>query len=305
LILAEADRSVDYTARPNDKCKTTVNINVAAKDAEKYEKLWELHGRYIKFGFDSYQYRDRIAPLLRFRSSTQEDRLVSFDDYVSRMKSEQKEIWYAAGSSLEAARVNPHLGQFRRKGIEVVFLTDPVDEFALQSIMEFKGHPFKSVESADAKTLEAFPDAEEAEPKPEPLTDAQKPELDALVAAVKTILGDQVKDVRVTERPLDGPACLVSADGMSSSMEKLMRVMQKSDGIPQKILEINPDHALVRALMSMCSENADDPLLKDMVGSLYDSTLLLDGYMNDPYAMAERSMRILKQAAGWYTGLRK
>jgi molecular chaperone HtpG len=122
---------------------------------------------------------------------------------------------------------------------------------------------------------------------------------------VKEILGDQVKDVRVTERPIDAPACLVSADGVSSSMEKLMRVMQKSDGIPQKIFELNPDHSLVRALMGICAADASDPMLKDMVNSLFDSTLLLDGYMNDPFAMAERSMRLLKQAAGWYSDLRK
>ena len=163
----------------------------------------------------------------------------------------------------------------------------------------------KGVELADAAALDAFPDVEGAEPKPEPLSEEKKPELDALVAAVKEILGDQVKDVRVTERPIDAPACLVSADGVSSSMEKLMRVMQKSDGIPQKIFELNPDHSLVRALMGICAADASDPMLKDMVNSLFDSTLLLDGYMNDPFAMAERSMRLLKQAAGWYSDLRK
>jgi molecular chaperone HtpG len=221
------------------------------------------------------------------------------------MKPEQKEIWFVAGSTLEAAKVNPHLSRFRRKGIEVLFLTDPVDEFALEALMEYKEHSFKSVELADAAALDAFPDVEGAEPKPEPLSEEKKPELDALVAAVKEILGDQVKDVRVTERPIDAPACLVSADGVSSSMEKLMRVMQKSDGIPQKIFELNPDHSLVRALMGICAADASDPMLKDMVNSLFDSTLLLDGYMNDPFAMAERSMRLLKQAAGWYSDLRK
>ena len=278
---------------------------MAKGDAEKYEKIWKLHGRYLKFGFDSYQYRDRVAALLRYATSAQDEKLSSLDDYISRMKPEQKEIWFVAGSTLEAAKVNPHLSRFRRKGIEVLYLTDPVDEFALEALMEYKEHSFKSVELADAAALDAFPDVEGAEPKPEPLSEEKKPELDALVAAVKDILGDQVKDVRVTERPIDAPACLVSADGVSSSMEKLMRVMQKSDGIPQKIFELNPDHSLVRALMGICAADASDPMLKDMVNSLFDSTLLLDGYMNDPFAMAERSMRLLKQAAGWYSDLRK
>ncbi|WP_294445791.1 molecular chaperone HtpG [uncultured Mailhella sp.] len=278
---------------------------LAKNDPEKYETIWKLHGKYIKFGFDSYQYRDRVAPLLRYYSTAQEDKFTSLDDYVSRMKPDQKEIWYVAASSMEAAKVNPHLGQFRRKGLEVLYLTDPVDEFALEAIMEYQKHPFKSVELAEAGALDAFPDVENAEPKPEPLSEEQKPELDALISAVKTILGDQVKDVRAATRPIDAAACLVSPDGVTSSMEKLMRVMQKTDGIPQKILELNPDNALVRSLMRICREGAEDDTFKDMVNALFDTTLLLDGYMNEPFAMAERSMRLLRQAAGWYSDLRK
>lgn len=278
---------------------------MAKNDPEKYETMWKLHGKYIKFGFDSYQYRDRVAPLLRYYSTAQEDKLTSLDDYVSRMKPDQKEIWYVAASSMEAAKVNPHLGQFRRKGLEVLYLTDPVDEFALEAIMEYQKHPFKSVELAEAGALDAFPDVENAEPKPEPLSEEEKPELDVLISAVKTILGDQVKDVRAATRPIDAAACLVSPEGVTSSMEKLMRVMQKTDGIPQKILELNPDNALVRSLMRICKEGAEDDTFKDMVNALFDTTLLLDGYMNEPFAMAERSMRLLRQAAGWYSDLRK
>lgn len=278
---------------------------MAKNDPEKYEAMWKLHGKYIKFGFDSYQYRDRVAPLLRYYSTAQDDKLTSLDDYISRMKPDQKEIWYVSAPSIEAAKVNPHLGQFRRKGLEVLYLTDPVDEFALEAIMEYQKHPFKSVELVEAGALDAFPDVENAEPKPEPLSEDEKPELDALISAVKTILGDQVKDVRAATRPIDAAACLVSPEGVSSSMEKLMRVMQKSEGIPKKILELNPDHALVRSLMRICKEGAEDETFKDMVNALFDSTLLLDGYMNEPFAMAERSMRLLRQAAGWYSDLRK
>ena len=278
---------------------------MAKNEPEKYDEIWKLHGKYIKFGFDSYQYRDRLLPLLRYRTSADEEKNSSLDDYISRMKSAQNEIWYVAAGSVEAAKVNPHMGLFRRKGIEVLYLTDPVDEFCLESLMEYQKHPFKSVEKADAKALEDFADVEDAEPRPDPLKDEEKPELDALVTAVKAILGDQVTDVRIAEKPIDSAACLVSPDGVSSSMEKLMRAMQKTEGIPKKILELNPDHALVRSLMRICKDNPEDATLKDMVSALFDSTLLLDGYMNDPYAMAERGLRLLRQAAGWYTGLRK
>ncbi|MBR4424083.1 MAG: molecular chaperone HtpG, partial [Mailhella sp.] len=278
---------------------------MAKNEPEKYESVWKLHGKYLKFGFDSYQFRDRLLPLLRYYTTASEEKYSSLDDYVARMKPDQKEIWYVAASSVEAAKVNPHLGQFRRKGVEALYLTDPVDEFSLESLMEYQKHPFKSVEQADAGALEAYPDAEDAEPRPEPLKDEEKQELDALLVKIKEILGDQVTEVRAAQKPIDAPACLVSPDGVSSSMEKLMRAMQKTDGIPRKILEINPDHALVRSLMALCSADPGDETLKDMVLSLFDGTLLLDGYMNDPYAMAERSMRLLRQAAGWYVGLRK
>ncbi len=278
---------------------------LAASDPEKYAALWKLHGKYIKFGFDSFQYKDRIAPLLRYATTEDKDKIFSLDDYLSRMKAGQKEIWFVAASSLEAATVNPHLGQFRRKGLEVLLLTEPVDEFALDALGEYKEHPFKSVELAEAKDLESFADVENNESKAAPLTEEEKPELDALISAMKAILGDQVKDVRASTRAIDGAACLVSPDGMTSSMEKLMRVMQKSEGIPKKVLELNPDHALVRDLMRICRGDAEDTLFKDMVNSLYDSTLLLDGYMNDPLAMAERSIRLLRQTADMYSNLRK
>ncbi len=278
---------------------------MAKNDAEKYENVWKLHGKYLKFGFDSFEYRDRVAPLLRYATTADENRLSSLDDYVSRMKAEQKEIWYVAASSLDAARVNPHLGQFRRKGLEVLLLTEPVDEFALETLMEYQKHPFKSIERAETKDLEAFPDVESAEPKAAPLSEEEKPDLDALVGAVKNILGDQVKDVRVTQRAIDGAACLVASDGMTSSMEKLMRIMQKSEGIPQKVLELNPDHPLIRDLMGICRADAEDPMLRDLVNTLFDCALLLDGYMNEPLAMAERSMRMIRQTAGMYSNLRK
>ena len=126
-----------------------------------------------------------------------------------------------------------------------------------------------------------------------------------LVERVKAILGDQVKDVRISDRLAGSPALLASEDGVSSSMEKFMRVMQKDDSIPKKILELNPDHPLLRALLRIYKANAEDPLVESITRSLFDNTLLLDGYLNDPYAMAERSLKLMGEAAGWYADLRK
>lgn len=282
---------------------------MAKNDREKYAAFWKLHGKYFKFAFNDFVHRDRVAPLMRFATTWEEEGksggLTSFDDYVNRMKAEQKHIWYIAAPSREAALLNPHFERFRRKGIEALILTDAVDEFALEGLGKYRDHEFKSVEQAAAADLDAFPDVEDAAPKAAPLEGEDKTSFDRLVERVKAILGDQVKDVRISDRLAGSPALLASEDGVSSSMEKFMRVMQKDDSIPKKILELNPDHPLLRALLRIYKANAEDPLVESITRSLFDNTLLLDGYLNDPYAMAERSLKLMGEAAGWYADLRK
>ncbi len=283
---------------------------MAASDKEKYNKFWQMHGRYFKFGFNDYAVRDRIAPLLRFASShteahPEEGDITSFDDYLSRAKSGQQEIWYVSAPTKEAARVNPHLERFRRKGIEVLYLLEAVDEFALETLGTYKNHTFKAVEQADNEALKDFADSAEAAPTAPPLSETDEKSFDDLLAAMKTILGDSVKDIRVSTRLMGSPACLVSPDGVTSSMEKLIRVMQKNDSVPQKVLELNRDHSFSRALLRIFKANPDDPIIPEMVRALLDSTLLLDGYMNEPFTMADRTLKLLEQASNWYADLRK
>ena len=283
---------------------------MAKNDKEKYAAFWKLHGKYFKFAFNDFVHRDRVAPLMRFATTWDggekgENELTSFDEYLSRMKPDQKNIWYIAAPSREAALLNPHFERFRRKGIEALILTEAVDEFALEGLGKYKDHEFKSVEQAASADLDAFPDVEEAAPKAAPLEAEDKESFDKLVTRMKEILGDQVKDVRISDRLAGSPALLASEDGVSSSMEKFMRVMQKDDSIPKKILELNPDHPLLRALLRIYKANAEDPLVESITRSLFDNTLLLDGYLNDPYAMAERSLKLMGEAAGWYADLRK
>ena len=283
---------------------------MAKNDKEKYAAFWKLHGKYFKFAFNDFVHRDRVAPLMRFATTWDggekgENELTSFDEYLSRMKPDQKNIWYIAAPSREAALLNPHFERFRRKGIEALILTEAVDEFALEGLGKYKDHEFKSVEQATSADLDAFPDVEEAAPKAAPLEAEDKESFDKLVARMKEILGDQVKDVRISDRLAGSPALLASEDGVSSSMEKFMRVMQKDDSIPKKILELNPDHPLLRAMLRIFKADPDNTLLDSMTRNLFDNTLLLDGYLNDPYAMAERSLKLMGEAAGWYADLRK
>ena len=123
---------------------------------------------------------------------------------------------------------------------------------------------------------------------------------------MKAILGEKVTDVRVSHRLADSPAVLVSPEGgMSSSMEKLLKVMQKDDSIPVKVLEVNRDHPLLRSMLRIFEADAEDRILADMTGHLFDASLLLDGYLKDPQALAARTGKLLEEAAAWYTEVRK
>jgi molecular chaperone HtpG len=187
-----------------------------------------------------------------------------------------------------------------------MYLYEPIDEFVVEGLGNYKDFTFRSVESAKEDELDAFDDAADAGKAQSPeLSEEELPAFDALLAGMKELLGDRVKDVRVSHRLADSPACLVSPDGMTSSMEKLLRVMQKDESLPQKILEINRDHPLVRALLRIHKANARDPLLADMVQALFDNCLLMDGYLKDPHALAVRANSLLERAGQWDAELRK
>ena len=282
---------------------------LARDDAEKYSRFWNLHGKVFKLGYHDYVNRERICGLLRFNSSTlaDADALTSLDEYMARAPEGQKTIWYVAAPNREAARLNPHMERFRRKGIEVLWLYEPVDEFVMDSLAKYKEWEFKSVETAADDALNEFADKEQ--PKNEaaaPLSEDDSASFDALMEKMKAILGEKVTDVRVSHRLADSPAVLVSPDGgMSSSMEKLLKVMQKDDSVPVKVLEVNRDHPLLRSMLRIFKADADDRILADMTSHLFDASLLLDGYLKDPQALAARTGKLLEEAAAWYTEVRK
>lgn len=280
---------------------------LAESDPEKYNAFWRLHGKVFKLGYSDFVNRDRITPLLRFNSSAlnEADDLTSLDEYISRAKEGQKEIWYIAAPGREAAKTSPHSEIFRRKGLEVLYLYEPVDEFALETLGKYKDFSFKAVELADNSILDTYPDAEDA-PKAAPLSGEDLSAFDQLLATIRKVLGEQIKDVRVSHRLADSPACLVAADeGITSSMDKLMRVLQKDDSIPQKIFEVNREHPLLRSLLKIHKADPEDPQLAEMIQNLFDATLLLDGYLKDPHELATRATRLLEHAGAWYADMKK
>ena len=253
-----------------------------AAEREKYLKFWREFGAVLKEGLgEDHANQERLAKLLRF-ASTHADEGVSFADYVSRMKDGQEAIYYVTADSLAAAKASPQLEVFRKKGIEVLLLVDRVDEWMLAHLYEFDGKPLQSV-AKGAVDLGKLQD--EAEKKhAEEVAEAFKPVLERLKSALK----DRAKDVRVTTRLVESPACIVVDEGdMSAHLARLLK--QAGQGAPksQPILEVNPEHPLVRRLDA-------DERFDDLAQILFDQAWLAEGgQLDDPAAYVQRVTRLL------------
>ncbi|CAN5480420.1 molecular chaperone HtpG [soil metagenome] len=272
-----------------DKKDTTVPAAEAAaefagdEDAGKYAKFYAEFGAVLKEGLgEDTANRDRIAKLLRFASSTTDTVSVGFADYKARMKDGQDAIYYITADTLAGARNSPQLEVFKKKGIEVLLMTDRVDEWALNYLTEFDGTPLQSV-AKGAVDLGKLQD--EAEKKAaEESAETFKPVLDRLKEALK----DKAGDVRVTTRLVDSPACLVVQDGgMSTQLARMLKQAGQPAPDLKPVLEVNADHALVKKL-------ADSPHFDDLANILFDQALLAEGGLpEDPAAYVRRVNALL------------
>ncbi|MFA7289851.1 MAG: molecular chaperone HtpG [Melioribacteraceae bacterium] len=277
--------------------------DIAKNDSAKYNDFWKEHGRVFKLSYMDFVNQEKIVELLRFNSSFNEkkEELSSIAEYAARMKDDQKEIYYAFGTSREGLALDPHLEIFRDKGIEVLYLFDPIDEFVISAFRKYKDFEFKSVENADAKKLEKFSNLKEKEKKFEKLAKEDKKQFSSLLSKMKLILGDKVEDIKETERLSGSPACLSSKDeGMTSSMKKILKMQNQDMGQEKRILEINPDHTLVRNLITVFKKNAEDEFIVNVTNQLYESALLLEGNLEDPHALVDRLNKMLEQSSDWY-----
>ena len=281
---------------------------IAKDDKEKYAQFWKEFSRIFKMGYADYANQEKFVDLLRFDSSSNDnkDQLVAFAEYVERMKDDQKDIYYMTGPSREALAMDPHLEIFKRKGLEVLYLYDPVDEFVISSVNKYKEFELKSVDQVDLKSLEKLGESEEKKDKAEKLSKEDSKELTSLFAKMKEILGDKVTDVKISERLEDSPACLVNSDNtMSASMQKMMNMMGNNETIPAKIMELNQDHNLVRNLLKVFKSDANDKYITDVTEQLYESSLLLEGYLADPHKLVNRINAMLEESSNWYTEVKK
>lgn len=263
--------------------------DLAENQQDKYAQFWGAFGQVLKEGSgEDHANRERIARLLRFASTHNDsaEQTVSLADYVGRMKDGQDKIYYVTAESWVAASHSPHLEVFRKKGVEVLLLTDRVDEWMLSYLHDFDGKALVSVARGDLD-LGALEDAEEKAAK-EKTSDDLKP----LVEKMKAVLGEKAKDVRVTFRLTDSPSCLVSDENdMSGTLQRLMKAAGQTMPEFRPILEINPDHALVKRLTA---ESAD---LSDWTHLLFDQALLAEGgSLEDPAAFVKRTNALLLTA---------
>lgn len=279
-----------------------VHLKKLGQDKDRYAAFWKEHSKRFKLGYMDFANQEAFGELLRFNSSRHDgkDGLISLDEYIETAKDGQKDIYYISGPSREAIEQNPHLEIFRAKGLEVLYLYEPIDEFVMDSLRKFKDFEFKSTENADIESLEKFADAGENAPKSQELSDAEAKDMDRFLKRVREILGDRITEARVSKRLSQSPSCLVSPDGATSQMHKIMQLVTKDTSIPKKVFEINQDHALIRNLLAVFGTDEKDPFVTSVIEQLYESALLMDGYLSDPHKMVARLNRLMEDSSLWY-----
>jgi molecular chaperone HtpG len=263
--------------------------DLAANRPDDYAKFWTEFGQVLKEGVGEDQAnRERIAKLLRFASTQSDTQSVSLADYVGRIKDKQKDIYYLTADSVDAAKASPHLEVFRKKGVEVLLLTDRVDEWMLSFLPEFDGKALVSVAKGDLDLGELADAAEKDEQQK--VADEYKD----LVGKVKAALGERVQDVRVTLRLTDSPACVVvDSDAMSAHLQRLLKAAGQKAPQNKPILELNPHHVLVQRL------KYEEAKLADWANLLLDQAVLAEGgQLEDPAGFVRRLNQMLLDGAG-------
>ncbi|MBI3545691.1 MAG: molecular chaperone HtpG [Gammaproteobacteria bacterium] len=286
--ILQHNRDIDAIRSGSVKKVLDLLQDLADKDQEKYAKFWAEFGRVLKEGMvEDSANRERIAKLLRFSSThaEQETPDVTLADYVSRMKPEQDKIYYVTADTFAAARHSPHLEIFRKKGIEVLLMHDRIDEWVVMHLTEFEGKPLQSV-AKGALDLGKLEDKEEKQQQ-----EKAAEEFKELIEKIKKALDGQVKDVRITYRLTNSPACLVADEyGIGTNFERVLKAAGQKAPATKPILEINPEHPIVLRLKA----EADAKRFDDWTRILHDQALLAEGgELEDPGSFVTRLNSLL------------
>ena len=265
-----------------------------AEDKEKFKTFYEQFSKNLKLGIhEDSANRERLAKLLRYRSSKSGDEVISLDEYIEHMKENQPGIYYITGESIESIRKAPFLERLEKKGYEVLFMTDAIDEYAVQQLKEYKEKKLICV-TKENLNLE---DDEEEKKKLEEV----KKEYEDLCVLIKEVLGDKVEKVVVSNRLADSPCCLVTSEyGWSASMERIMKAQALRNSTfgmmsAKKTMEINPDNSIIKSLHEKVSVNRNDATVKDLIWLLFDTSLLTSGFsLEEPVTFATRIHKLIK-----------
>ena len=286
-----------------EKIKNSLTLRVlkelqslSEQNVEKYGKFWQQYGTLIKEGISAdFKNKNRLMDLLRFNSSISEDSLteVSLKDYVSRMREEQKDIYYVTGGSREAILHNPNLEYFRKQSLEVLFMTDQIDDFMVADLREYDGKSLKNISQGD---IDGINDADMSAPE----SSLSKEEKNDILAFFEKQLKDRVSGVSDSKRLVDSPCSLVTPkDGMTAQMEKMMKMMDQKFKGEKRNMEVNMSHPIIQNLSEILQKDKKHPFLKDSVEQLYDNSMLVEGLLEDPVQVLSRFQKFMESASAY------